>query len=369
MLISPVPIHLPAALLKEAERVVAAFFSLRNDAHRDSRLSSLAPAVAQAANCSALMSYDFHIDSAGVLRLIEINTNASMSLLVDAMAESLTEAENKTMGRHFRRDIIATFEAEYAACGLARPLKTIAIVDENPLQQRLHIEFELYGELFRQHGYQVSIEDPGDLKVEKDRLVGQLGPIDLVYNRDTDFYLEHDKAMALREAANRQLVCLTPHPHDYRLLADKERLLELSISDELESAAITNDERATIRRALIQTIDVDSMTSPDELWSARKKYFFKPRRSFGGKAVYRGSSTSRGTFEDILKGHYLAQENVPPPHVKWRSPSGEDLEFKYDLRFYAYRDRVQLASARLYRGQMTNSQTPFGGVTPVNWIS
>ena len=103
---------------------------------------------------------------------------------------------------------------------------------------------------------------------------------------------------------------------------------------------------------------------PVALWSERKRWFFKPRRSHGGKAVYRGSSMSRGTFDSILAGDYLAQEMVPPPVVSF---AGEEEPLKYDLRFYAYRDRVQLACARLYRGQMTNAQSLGGGIAPIRW--
>jgi hypothetical protein len=74
---------------------------------------------------------------------------------------------------------------------------------------------------------------------------------------------------------------------------------------------------------------------------------------------------SRGTFASILAGDYLAQEMVPPPVVQYE---GEE-EMKYDLRFYAYRDRVQLACARLYRGQMTNSQSLGGGIAPIRWAT
>ena len=80
---------------------------------------------------------------------------------------------------------------------------------------------------------------------------------------------------------------------------------------------------------------------------------------------------SRGTFQKILAGDYLVQDFVPPliTQVEVHSPLGAELqEFKFDLRFYVYRDRIQLSCARLYQGQMTNSQTPGGGVAVIDWV-
>jgi hypothetical protein len=72
-------------------------------------------------------------------------------------------------------------------------------------------------------------------------------------------------------------------------------------------------------------------------------------------------------FAQILAGDYLAQEYVPPSTLT--IPVEEKpTEFKYDLRFYAYQDRIQLACARLYQGQMTNSHTPGGGIAAIEWV-
>jgi hypothetical protein len=90
---------------------------------------------------------------------------------------------------------------------------------------------------------------------------------------------------------------------------------------------------------------------------------FKPRHAFGGKGVFRGSSISRGAFDGVIASDSLAQDFVPAPTVKI-----EGVEFKYDLRFFAYRDRVHVACARLYQGQTTNATTPGGGVAAITWV-
>lgn len=356
-IVCPVDVRLPRALKTQAEKIVDAFFCLRGEPGRSSALSEMEPAVPVPGNSSVLMSYDFHVDPNGRLRLIEINTNASMSLIVDAMMEA--KKSPREFSPDFRREIVDCFEREHELARPGKPLRSVAIVDEHPEQQRLYVEFKMYEELFKRRGWSVSIEDTSKLRIEGDRLVGAHGPVDLVYNRDTDFYLEHSRVAALKEAAERNLACLTPHPHEYRLLADKERLFELSRPGALDATSLSEDRKRAIRETIIESLVIDASTDKDAIWADRKKWFFKPRRSFGGKAAYKGSSVSRHAFETITSGNYVAQEYVP---------AGTIGDFKYDLRFYVYRDRIQLACARLYQGQMTNTQTPGGGITPINWI-
>src|SRR5690606_35694982 len=129
---------------------------------------------------------------------------------------------------------------------------------------------------------------------------------------------------------------------------------ELSKPGALDRLALADEHREAIGRALIRTVDVQDFASADDLWAERKRWFFKTKQSFGGKAAYRGASISKSAFELVTTGPYLAQEYVPAPHCR---PDGADQDFKYDLRFYVYRDRVQQICARLYRGQLTNVQT------------
>lgn len=353
-------VELPNQLRTQAGEIVRAFSELRENKSRDTTLSALSPRVVDPGNYSALMSYDFHVDSNGQLRLIEINTNASMSLMTELLYE--TQGVENVFSREFRREIIESFENERRLAGSEKS-RSVAIVDEKPEEQRLYAEFILYKELFESVGFTVRIADPSELSFREGQLEVTGQAIDMVYNRHTDFYFETDSCRALREAMMARAACISPHPHEYRLLADKERLMELSEEGALASLAQVT--REVISKALIRTISVRSIPDHAQLWSERKKWFFKPARSFGGKAAYRGSSISHPMFANILAGDYLAQEFVPAPSIKL--PSQPD-EFKYDLRFFVYRDRIQLACARLYRGQMTNSQTPGGGIAPIRWI-
>ena len=76
-----------------------------------------------------------------------------------------------------------------------------------------------------------------------------------------------------------------------------------------------------------------------------------------------GDRLTRGTFDKLLDGTYLAQESVAPP----RRGSNPQTALKYDVRAYVDPNDAQvlLLAARLYRGQTTNFRTPGGGFAPV----
>ncbi len=365
-LIAPVELELPKKWWDEAERLVFLFHNrIRNHSLRSEELRNQEPVVPRLENASVLMSYDFHVDfsedPAGRLRLIEINTNASMSMMIDLMNAERALKPLCHGCRRFKDELIDDFNEE-----LGRPLRgaRIAIVDDAPSKQKMYIEFLMYKELFDARGAQSKILDRSELEMRDGGLwAGEFGPIDLVYNRTTDFYFEEPASRALREALVSRAAVITPGPFDYRMLADKDRMVDWSRDGYLENTyGLTSDESGTIRSALLRTREVKSI-DPETLWKERKHLMFKPRHAFGGKGVFRGSSISRGAFEGVVASDSLAQDYIPAPTTKV-----DGVEFKYDLRFFAYRDRIHVACARLYQGQMTNATTPGGGVAPVVWV-
>lgn len=374
LLFCPEIVELPNRYKMQAELIVEAFSALRNEPTWKSRLESLQPSFSDPGNHSALMSFDFHVDDKQNLRLIEINTNASMALMSDLLYE--VHGVENFFCQDFKSEILSTFLQEYkdahpkmsASSPHPSTPHSAVIVDEKPEEQKLFAEFLLYKELFERHGIQTSIADTENLQFDGQRLFFNGNPVDLVYNRHTDFYLESPSTKALRSCVEAKAACVSPHPHEYLLLADKARLLELSQPGALESLQLSEEHRKTISQTLIRTLDVQEFSDPDQLWSERKQWFFKTKQSFGGKAAYRGASISRGMFSQVLSGPYLAQEFVPAPTMTIRGETGKAEEFKYDLRFFVYRNRIQLACARLYNGQMTNATTPGGGVAAIRWV-
>ncbi len=311
------------------------------------------------------MSYDFHLSDSENPKLIEINTNASSSLIINESYRTNALPNIFARSQDFEKDILSCFENEFHLFDPNRELKVIAILDEAPKNQKMYLEFLFYQELFIRAGYSCLIADPKDLKIKNGQLVyqDQLA-IDLIYNRHTDFYFATEACAHLREAYLKELACFSPHPFEYALLADKQRLFEIS-QGEISLESLSPSEKNLIDQVVLKSYDISKATDKDWFWTNKKKLFFKPKRSFGGKAGYRGQGVTNSVFANIISHDYLAQEFAPPSSVEIQREDGSSIELKYDLRFYVYKDRIQLGVARLWQGQMTNINTPGGGLTPI----
>ncbi len=289
-----------------------------------------------ATDSSVLMSYDFHYDfSTEQLSLIEINTNASQYLLTAELDERAAKRALETLRKSF-------FDEWSKINKTIIPPEWIAIVDENPTAQKTYFEFLMYKDLFRSWGVRdCSIYDINDLPVPE--LLIKNG---FIYNRLTDFYLESPSSAKLWATWSQNQIALSTHPREYLLLADKARLVDFSLK--------------SVSNVLIPCRHIGSFKTADEIWAERKKLFFKPRSSFGAKAVYRGSSISQKMFQEILTKDYIVQEYRPP---------GEWMGKKFDLRFFVYKSDIQLVCARLYSGQVTNFSNPGGGIALIEFSS
>jgi hypothetical protein len=336
-LVSPVAISIPSSLKDRAERAISDLFKFsRSESQLAQLRKTLGPADLEVLekgpnNLSVLMAYDFHYDTQlNQLSLIEINTNASGYLFADIAyrVHSMTETKDP------RKLLLKSFIEEAAAFG--KSLSKVHIIDENPETQRMYPEFLLYQDWFRQNGVECEIFDFSDQKA--------LESCELIYNRYCDFNLSEGRSAHLRAGYLNKTVTFSPNPREYLLLADKARLLEFAM--------------AQVSDVIIPMREFSSFSDPDELWAQRKKYYFKPKRLFGGKAVFRGASISRTRFNEIFSSDYVAQETRPPAeHDGWR----------YDLRFFVYKDQVQMVAARLFKGQLMNFSEVGGGFAPVNW--
>ena len=356
-LLSPFQIDLPKHLLTEAQEFVAASYKLRENSQYQKFLQTdlQARGISDPGNKSILMSYDFHVDSENHLKLIEINTNASFLAMACEMYQ-MRGISNPIPGFQFS-DLRTCIETEMNLQKKKIPEKfKVAIIDEEPEKQRLYIEFLVYQSHFQNWGWEPEIADYR--KVPK---------CDFIYNRFTDFYLSGADSKDLRKNFLSKEICLSPNPFEYLLLADKQRMIDWN-TDELWNRIGDQDRlRPIFKRNLPQAKDLNP-NKVDEIWSERKKFFFKPKRAYGAKQSFRGGSISRKAFDEILTQDFIAQEFVPAPERKFMTPDGEQI-FKFDLRFYAYQDQLQMVVARLYQGQVTNLRTPFGGFTPVVFTS
>jgi hypothetical protein len=305
------------------------------------------------------MGYDFHLTERGP-KLIEINTNAGGGLLNAYLLAAAGRAEE---GVGICDEFVAMFREEWRQERGEAPLRRIAIVDEKPAEQFLAPEFALFKELFEQHGIAAAVVDPVDFTNDGRQLLLDGQPVDLIYNRLTDFSLDATVNGKIRAIFENGGVVLTPHPRAHALYADKRNLMLLSDDTALQALGVAEATRRTLLAGIPQTVAV-SPEQAERFWSERKRWFFKPPAGFGSRAAYRGDKLTKRVFEDILHGGYIAQEIAPPSEHVVPVPEGE-ATMKADIRCYVYNGSIQLVAARLYQGQTTNFRTPGGGFAPV----
>lgn len=359
-LISAFTVELPLSILQQAQDIVVDLHRLTSTSEYQNRVAAeVRPLqVVPTSIAPLLMSLDVHVTDDQRLKIIEINTNAS-GYLVNAMsyeARGLTTFPNalKDLENNFRASIARGSDDEW-----------LVIMDDKPPLQKLYVEFLMYKKFFEhQLGASCAILDPSQISADSEGvLYYEDKKIYGIYNRHTDFYLQNLPQLARAHAEEK--VKLSPHPWGYALYADKKRLLELQNSD--WNKDLHMEDYPHLQKALLETKTFGEFSSKEDLWQHRHKYFFKPQASYGSKSVYNARSISRKKFEDIFSEKMLAQETVPAPELTFKH-DGVDEKFKYDLRFLFFEGKVQLAFARLYRGQLTNLQTPLGGHAPLVFI-
>jgi hypothetical protein len=321
----------------------------------------------RAAAKGVFFGYDFHLDEQGA-HLIEINTNAGgaflNALLVGSQREANLPGKAVAVG-NLEQTFLAMFHNEWRLARGDAPLKTIAIVDEQPETQYLYPEFLLAKNLFERAGIAAHIVAPVDLQAHEDGLYFLQEKIDLVYNRLTDFSLQQHPA--LRQAYLGGRVVLTPHPFTYTQYADKQNLARLTDVQGLRVLGADEADIATLHVGIPHTLivrpDMEAM-----LWAERKQWFFKPSSGYGSKGAYRGANITRRVFGEIMHGDYVAQKLAQPGERTVSVNNAEAVTLKYDVRCYVYNEQVQLVAARLYQGQTTNFRTPGGGFALVRVV-
>ncbi|GLQ18461.1 hypothetical protein [Maritalea porphyrae] len=368
LLFSQTPVFLSKTEFAQIESQIKTLESIVDlPAYKQLVLAS-SPSIAKTDNGEhgVFMGYDFHMSDEGP-KLIEINTNAGGAFLVDALYRAQDvccwEGEPKE-NPDFAGTIANMFRKEWQKTGKTDPLKTIAIVDEEPTEQFLYGEFLIAKEMLEEQGFQILIADPSDFTFEQNKLWLFDVKIDLVYNRSVDFYLEKQSHAALQAAFENKAAAITPNPHHHALFAAKQNLTILSDDEQLEALGATKEQISAL--ASVPKTQIVRTENADELWSKRKKLFFKPLAGHGGKAVYRGDKITKKTWAHILEHDYVAQETVAPSVRNAKSDCEKGtMTLKSDIRLFTYKGEMILAAARLYQGQTTNFRTTGGGFAPV----
>jgi glutathione synthase/RimK-type ligase-like ATP-grasp enzyme len=366
------PIFVSRANVSTMARLVAAVDAVvALPAYREAALSR-APEIArfEPGPLGGLLGFDFHVTPQGP-RLIEINTNPGGAFLNAALARAqraccapvLSLLGQPGDGADLQDALFAAFLSEWRRQRGDAPLRRVAIVDESPSSQYLYPEFLLAAELFRRRGVEATICDPGELSLGSEGLQQDGRPVDLVYNRLTDFSLGEPAHAPLREAYLAAAAVVTPHPRAHALYADKRNLALLGDAERLRQWGADPATIETLQLVIPPTRVVERAAA-DELWGRRRELFFKPATGFGSRAAYRGDKLTRRVWEEILSGDYVAQQLVPPS-ARGVQVDGRIERLKLDLRCYVHDGQLLSVAARLYQGQTTNFRTPGGGFAAV----
>jgi glutathione synthase/RimK-type ligase-like ATP-grasp enzyme len=364
------PVFLAAADLKVMLDVIEAVEAAAQDPAYQDAVLAWAPTIARHdfGPRGVFMGYDFHLGAAGP-KLIEVNTNAGGAFLnaflaraQEACCREAEEAMRAVPADEFDAAVWNMFLAEWALQDRTGQPRSIAIVDDRPQDQYLFPEFLLIQRFFECRGLKAWIVDPGELRFAGGQLLHHGQPIDIVYNRLVDFSLSDPGHEALRDAYTAAAVVLTPNPRNHALIADKRNLTVLSDPAAVSCFELTPDQRQSLS-AVPRTAMVTAENA-DALWTGRKRYFFKPAGGHGGKAVYRGDKMTRGVWDEIRQGGYIAQDLAAPTERRIKI-DGEIKSLKLDVRLYTYKGLPLLTAARVYQGQTTNFRTPGGGFAPV----
>jgi hypothetical protein len=368
-LFADTPVFLDPAQVSEMQRVVEAVESIVDLPRYQRAVLDTAPAIAQAGQRArgVFLGFDFHLSPEGP-RLIEINTNAGgafLNIAARAAHVACCGAADRCLatlpdGPALEARIFEMFLHEWRLARGEMPLRSIAIVDRRPREQFLHPEFLLARKLFAARGIVTEIVDPDELEIRGEQLHARGLPVDLVYNRLTDFYF--DDSEALRIACLRDLAVVTPHPRAHALYANKANLTLMGDGEIMRSMGASGEAAGVLARCIPATREVSG--EAELWWRNRKDWFFKPSQGFGSRGAYRGEKLTRRVFAELMRGGYLAQRLTPPSERQRSSIHGNEV-FKVDIRCYAYGGAIQLMAARLYRGQTTNFRTTGGGFAPV----
>jgi hypothetical protein len=340
------------------------------------RVEAHAPPIARVAGGAAgfILGFDFHLGGPEP-QLIEINTNPGGLLVNLELARALTAAcdcltaplpslaAGNVALEDVPRAIADAFRSEWNATRGDASLHTIVIADDDPAGQYLYPEFLLFQRLLERCGWRSLIAEAERLETSEDGLIADGTPVDLVYNRLTDFYLDEGRHSVLRQACSDGTAVIVPSPAQHARWADKRLLAWLRDDDLLQAAGLDADERSQLKRWIPPT-EIVARDAAQDLWRRRKDLFFKPVDGYGSKAAYRGDKLTRATFEHILSHPYVAQA-IAPTSVRRVPADGSDAELRVDVRCYDHHGQTLLRAARLYRGQTTNFRTPGGGFAPV----
>ena len=300
-----------------------------------------------------LLSYDVHPTPQGPV-LIEVNTNAGGVLTAIEAARHVNQCCPDEERGVLEQQLVALFRRDLLGSDAAST-GHLAIVDDALETQTLLPEMRALAGLLRPHARAVSVIDASAVELRDGRLWHGAEPIDRIYWRSTDFLLEEPAHADIRRAVESGAVVLAPSPAAWRAIADKRRFLDWS-----GQPLLARDEASGLEFRIAETRRLAERTTA-AWYDDRASWVFKPVAGHGSRGVYVGKSISRGKLASLPADGYLAQRYTPHPVI-----DRDRREWKYDVRFFADRDRIIGAAARVFAGQVVGMKHPGSGFSALS---
>jgi hypothetical protein len=299
-----------------------------------------------------LLSYDVHPSPEGPV-LIEVNTNAGGVLTAMRAAREGNECCADWEQGQLEARLLAVFRRDLLGAD-AESTGVVAVVDDQLATQPLLPEMQALAALMRPLAQQVMVVDAAELGYSAGRLRHGETPIDRVYWRSTDFRLAQPEHAPVRRAMDEHAIVLAPAPAAYEAIADKRRFVEWS-----RQPVLASDPGSGLHFRIAETLPMDSRTAAQ--WHAeRSEWVFKPATGAASRGVYVGKSVSRAKLASLPAREYLAQRYAPHPLL-----DRDGRPWKYDVRFFADRDQIIGAAARVFLGQVVGMREPGSGFAPI----
>jgi hypothetical protein len=371
-LLAPVPVFLSRGDVDRMREIIEAVETVvATDAYREWALAELPDtAHVDRGALGLFLGFDFHLSPDGP-KLIEINTNPGGALLgvylglaQDPCCGPIAKLVERADATAIESALVDVFREEFRHERAGGELRSVAIVDDDPPAQFLYPEMLLFVRLLERHGIRARVADPQKLALHERKLFLDGEPVDLVYNRLTDFALESPRNAVLRKTLLESAAVVTPGPHAHALYANKRNLIALTDEELLRSWNLEPRLVDALTHRIPHSVRV-TRENAERLWSERRELFFKPLAGYASRGTYRGGKLTRRVWQSILDSDYVAQRRVPPSERQVPAGEGEIRSLKLDVRCYAYAGRILLLGARLYHGQTTNLRTEGGGLASV----
>lgn len=257
--------------------------------------------------------YDIMYNGPGDFKFCELNTDGSSAMNEEAQITPLflktkvIQSFPEKKARFELIDSLVKYQLKTAKDILGKTPR-VAIVDL--LDRGTTSEFEVFRQSFEEQGAETSIEDIRDLRYEDGRLLGEGGPIDLVYRRivTADLYENREECKDFLKAYFDNAFLMIGSFRSQ--IMHGKRLFELFGREELRR--YLTPEQCDFLDQHIPKTKTFGEEDFSEVLHHREKYILKPADSYASQGILSGREYSSSQWEtvirDALDKDYIVQE-------------------------------------------------------------